>query len=90
MVYIILKEPEVNIITTDTSGLEQKIKNKEQENLNLKIEIDSLTFSLKDLSKQIDSLSLAKQKIKILYREKYVYIDKATNVQLDSLIRSNW
>lgn len=88
--FIIFKTNNVRIITTDTSVLEQQIKDKEIENSLLLQKVDSLLSSTSVLYAQVDSLAALKQKVKIQYREKYVYIDNATNKQLDSLIRSNW
>ena len=88
--FIIFKKENVRIITTDTSVLEQKIRDKEIENNLLSQKIDSLLTNTSALYAQVDSLSTLKQKVKIQYREKYIYIDNATNQQLDSLIRSNW
>ena len=87
---IIFRKKDVKIITTDTSALEQQIKDKQAENALLSLKVDSLLNQTSVLYAQVDSLSTLKQKIKIEYREKYIYIDNATNQQLDSLIRSNW
>ncbi len=88
--FIIFKKENVKIITTDTSALEQQIKDKEAKNILLLQKVDSLLTSTNALYVQVDSLTALKQKVKIQYREKYIYIDNATNKQLDSLIRSNW
>ena len=88
--FIIFKKENVKIITTDTSALEQQIKDKEAKNILLLQKVDSLLTSTNALYVQVDSLTALKQKVKIQYREEYIYIDNATNKQLDSLIRSNW
>ena len=49
-----------------------------------------LELQITNLSKTNDSLLNAKRKVKVYYEKIYLNIDHATNVELDSSIRTNW
>lgn len=50
----------------------------------------ALTKQLDSLISRNDSLTSVKQKVKVRYEKVYINIEHATNVELDSVIRSNW
>jgi len=65
----------------------KEYQQREKALLELKNRNDSIIVNLKS---QYDSLSQVKQKTKIIYHEKLVYINSYTVYQLDSLIRAGF
>ena len=70
--------------------LQQQISTKQKKIKQLTAKSDSLLYVVKGLEVKYESLQNSKNEVKTKYRKVYVYIDHATNLQLDSLIRSNW
>ena len=70
--------------------LNQTISIKQKKIEQLKAQGDSLRISLSALKEDYKQLQGKKDEVRTKYRKVYVYIDHATNKQLDSLIRSNW
>jgi Na+-transporting NADH:ubiquinone oxidoreductase subunit NqrE len=50
----------------------------------------ALNKQLDSLVSRNDSLTSVKEKVKVRYEKVYINIKHATNVELDSVIRSNW
>jgi peptidoglycan hydrolase CwlO-like protein len=70
--------------------LENQISEYENAITTLTFQADSLNNVAVFLESKSDSLEQVKRKVKNIYHEIYIDINTANNVQLDSIIRSNW
>jgi uncharacterized protein YpmB len=82
--------PQTTSYDTQIQQLEQDISLKELEINKLTLVSDSLNEVTKTLHSVNDSLNKQKQKVKIVYADKYKKIVTAEHASLDSIIRSNW
>jgi hypothetical protein len=81
LIYFLYLKPEPVVYSNEDKYLDSI--NSLKENI---VKLDSLN---KSLNYSYDSLNNVKQKIKIEYHEKFVFINSASASELDSIIRSN-
>jgi len=80
---LIFKKPAVIPKPTDNSRLKREI-------VDLKIQNDSLSLTINNISLQRDTIILYKDSIRNIYHETIKYINISSASQLDSIIRANW
>ncbi len=63
---------------------------KEQYILQLNLQSEKHIASIDSLQLLVEDIRLSKTKVRTKYEKIYVFVDHATNYELDSIIRSNW
>lgn len=89
-IFLVVKSDSSDDSKHTLDKLNKQISVKEKKIQQLTAESDSILYSLKVLEEDYHNLQMIKSDVKTTYRKVYVYIDHATNKQLDSLIRTNW
>lgn len=77
-------------INTDLSSYKKEISEKELIINNLQADLNRYKIQVDSALQKLDSLKNNKINIKKEYNEKYIFINRASNKLLDSIIRSNW
>lgn len=82
--------PDITKQQIQLDSLFSEIANKELKITKLEIESNKYIESIDSLKILVEKTKAAKVTVKTKYEKVYVFIDHATNHELDSIIRSNW
>tara|TARA_R110002167_G_scaffold46546_1_gene138752 strand:- start:452 stop:814 length:363 start_codon:yes stop_codon:yes gene_type:complete len=84
------QSPDITGDQIKIDSLYSVIAYKEIDILNLKVQSQMYTVSIDSLNILVRKIKSSKARVKTKYEKIYIFVDHATNNQLDSTIRANW
>jgi len=84
------QSPDVTESQIKIDSLYSAVAYKKQYILELNLQSEKHIASIDSLKLLVEDIRLSKTKVRTKYEKIYVFVDHATNYELDSIIRSNW